>query len=116
MKGLFLVLTLFLIQVSGCAKKEATVVPVCVSDLIKEIEAEPVSNPPRSVWQYLYKGEIVYYIPSICCDIPSRLLGADCKLICNPDGGFAGTGDGKCKDFFTTRTKEKLIWQDKRSK
>ncbi|MBC8051936.1 MAG: hypothetical protein H7Y13_02625 [Sphingobacteriaceae bacterium] len=85
-----------------------------MSEVIKDIESEHVSNPPRSVWQYTYHGKIVYYIPAICCDIPSRLLDNECKLICNPDGGFTGAGDGKCTDFLTARTDEKLIWQDKR--
>jgi hypothetical protein len=112
--GLLIVLSLFFTQFSGCYKREASVIPVCVSELIKQIESEPVSNPPRSVWQYSYKGKVVYYIPSICCDIPSRLVDSDCQLLCNPDGGFTGAGDGKCTDFFTTRTNEKLIWKDTR--
>ena len=97
-------LTLFLTRLTGCDKNEASVVPACVREVSNQIESETVSNPPRSVWQYLYKGKLVYYIPSICCDIPSRLLDEDCNLICNPDGGFTGSGDGQCTDFFTTRT------------
>jgi len=99
---------------SGCAKEHLTGVPDCVNKLIMEMQAEPVSNPPGSVWQYQYKGKTVYFIPARCCDIPSRLLSSDCSLICNPDGGFSGAGDGKCKDFFSERTEEKLVWQDKR--
>lgn len=109
-----IVLTIFLTNLTGCEKKDALVVPTCVSEVIREIESEPVSNPKRSVWQYIYKGKMVYFVPSICCDIPSRLLDGDCKLICNPDGGFTGIGDGKCTDFFATRTNEKLIWEDQR--
>lgn len=117
MKNLYLYTLLAVMlssEFSGCEKKEASVIPSCVSDLIKDIEAAPVTNPSGSVWQYTYKGKTVYYIPSICCDIPSRLIDTDCKLICSPDGGFTGAGDGKCADFFSDRTDEKLIWQDPR--
>jgi hypothetical protein len=78
------------------------------------MKADPVTNPPRGVWRYSYQGQTVYYIPPMCCDIPSQLFDSDCNFICNPDGGIAGGGDGKCSDFFTTRTGEQLIWQDDR--
>jgi hypothetical protein len=106
--------TFLLANTTGCEKKDATVIPTCINEEIRKIESETVSNPPRSVWQYTYKGKTVYYVPSICCDIPSRLIDGDCKLICNPDGGFTGSGDGKCSDFLTVRSNEKLIWADKR--
>ncbi|NQX30258.1 hypothetical protein HQN85_00860 [Pedobacter boryungensis] len=81
---------------------------------IKQLKAEDVSNPPASVWQYEYNGQTVYFIPQKCCDLPSLLYDKDCNLICSPDGGFTGKGNGKCKDFFEKRTKEKLIWKDDR--
>ena len=31
-----------------------------------------------------------------------------------PDGGITGRGDGKCTDFFQTRTDERLWWADTR--
>ncbi|MBO0936812.1 hypothetical protein J2I47_09680 [Fibrella sp. HMF5335] len=83
-------------------------------DRIEQMKKNPVGNPPQRVWQYTYKGQVVYYIPPQCCDMPSVLLNANCETICSPDGGFAGSGDGKCADFFQTRTNEKLIWQDDR--
>ena len=78
------------------------------------MQAEPVRNPAGSVWQYSYNGQTVYYIPATCCDIPSQLFDGNCNLICSPDGGIAGGGDGKCADFFKTRKGEKLVWQDGR--
>lgn len=88
--------------------------PECIKVLIQQMKSEPVSNPPGSVWQYEYNGEIVFFIPQKCCDFPSRLIDADCNIICSPDGGFSGSGDGKCGDFFSKRKNEKLIWRDER--
>jgi hypothetical protein len=36
------------------------------------------------------------------------------RLICQPDGGITGKGDGKCPDFDKNKTNEKLVWQDPR--
>lgn len=108
---------LILISFSGCGKALMPPgLPGCVREEIKKIQSEPVRNPPGSIWQYEYKGQTVYFIPAYCCDIPSRLLDSNCRLICNPDGGFTGRGDGKCADFFSVRTNEKLIWKDDRGK
>ncbi|MFD2245599.1 DUF6970 domain-containing protein [Pontibacter ruber] len=86
----------------------------CIEDKIREIKQQDVRNPPAAVWQYQYNGKTVYYIPSYCCDMYSELYDADCNLICHPDGGITGSGDGKCTDFFEKRTNEKLIWKDNR--
>lgn len=90
-------------------------VPLCISDLIIKIKSEPVTNPAATVWRYDYKGQTVYYIPATaCCDQASRLFNSHCDLICCPDGGFTGYGDGKCTDFFSERKNETLIWKDTR--
>ncbi len=88
--------------------------PDCVRKEIKQIEKQGVWNPPARVFSYTYKGKTVYYIPPRCCDIPSTLLDENCQPLCFPSGGFTGAGDGKCLDFFTSRSAEKLIWQDSR--
>ncbi len=44
----------------------------------------------------------------------STLYNENCNVICSPDGGLTGSGDGQCSDFFDTRTDEKLIWEDVR--
>jgi hypothetical protein len=88
--------------------------PECIREEIKKIQSEPIRNPAGSIWQYEYTGKTVYFIPAYCCDFPSRLLDSNCQLICHPDGGFTGKGDGRCSDFFSTRKNEKLIWKDGR--
>lgn len=107
--GLFLIL-----QAQTCKKDNLKNIPPCIVEKIQQFKKEPVANPPASVWQYEYKGQTVYYIPPRCCDIPSSLYDSNCNLICSPDGGFTGKGDGKCADFAQTATKEKLIWKDDR--
>lgn len=88
--------------------------PKCIVKKIDDIKAGGVWNPPAKVYSYTYNGETVYYFPARCCDIPSSLFDSDCNVICQPDGGFDGEGDGKCSDFFELRTDEKLIWEDTR--
>ncbi|MES2836753.1 MAG: hypothetical protein V4667_04480 [Bacteroidota bacterium] len=102
----------------GCRKnddKESSENPKeCITIKIEEIENAPKRNPPVKIWSYNYKGAKVHYITSYCCDVPSILLDENCNVICSPDGGITGNGDGKCTDFFKNRTNEKLVWEDKR--
>jgi hypothetical protein len=104
-------------SISSCRKEKDIPenIPACIINKIQEIKDESVWNPPATIWQYHYNGQIVYYIPQRCCDIPSLLMDAQCDIICNPDGGLSGNGDGNCTDFFEKRKNEKLIWQDKRT-
>lgn len=112
---LLLISIIALIEVTSCNKPDVPKgTPKCIISKIKQIESEAVRNPPAEVWQYDYKGQSVFYITSYCCDVPSELYDADCNLICRPDGGFIGSGDGTCTDFFSNRSNEKLIWKDGR--
>ncbi len=86
-----------------------------INDLIEKFESDPVANPPLSIWRYNYEGQTVYYVPPMCCDMFSRLYDASGNVICHPDGGFTGMGDGRCPDFFAKRTDGTLIWRDARS-
>ncbi len=57
-----------------------------------------------------YDDRIVYFMPSQCCDIPSYLFDADCNIICSPDGGYSGTGDGRCPEFSEAAANCEEIW------
>lgn len=90
-------------------------VPGWVVALTVEIQNAPVTDPPSSIWRYRYRGETVYFRPLRCCDVMSDLFDDRGALLCHPDGGIGGNGDGRCADFFTQRSREEQIWQDRRN-
>jgi hypothetical protein len=90
---------------------------------IWDYQSKPVSNPPRSIVKTTFEGKPVYYVPAVCCDIPSELYAEDGALMCYPSGGITGNGDGKCPKFRIeyldnkTNTKDNkisIVWEDKR--
>lgn len=85
-----------------------------IQELIEKEESQSVANPPASISKCTYKDEVVYYVPPRCCDISSALYNIQGKIICHPDGGYTGTGDGKCKDFIKERDACEIIWKDER--
>ena len=88
--------------------------PKWLEDRIQQHMAEKKANPPVHIYSYQYNGATVYYETSPCCDQYTTLYAADGKVLCHPDGGLTGRGDGKCADFSKNRTEEKLVWQDPR--
>ena len=105
---------------SGCASNPAappssTASPAWLTAVIRQLETQPVANPPAFVARYEYKGETVYFVPQRCCDVMSVLYRSDGVVMCQPDGGFTGKGDGQCPDFFAARRNEFIIWRDPRS-
>lgn len=115
MKKIITLAVISAVAAMSCSKRTGLPrdVPECIVQKIKQLENEAVRNPPASIWQYEYKGQTVYFEPSYCCDFYSTLYDSKCNVICHPDGGITGGGDGKCVDFFTERKNEKLVWQDK---
>ncbi|MBD1397417.1 hypothetical protein H9Q13_09590 [Pontibacter sp. JH31] len=85
-----------------------------LSEMIRGLKEDSVANPPAKVYRYTYNEQEVYYLTGRCCDIPSKVYDVDGNLLCEPDGGITGKGDGRCPDFLDTRTNETLIWEDKR--
>jgi len=72
-----------------------------------------VVHPSRlEIWRYEYQGQQVYYLPfarTHCCDAMSMLYDSDGKLLCMPDGGITGDGDGRCPDFSPRRSPGVLV-------
>lgn len=99
----------------GAAPQRAPV-PAAVTALIHDLENQPVRNPPALVARYDYVGRVVYYVPPHCCDFFGDLYNAAGQVICHPDGGLTGKGDGRCPDFFTQRGNETIIWRDSRKR
>lgn len=88
-------------------------IPLCIENKINEIKKEQPRNPPAQVWKWEVDGTIYYYVTSDCCDQYNYLYDEDCKVICAPDGGFSGSGDGSCPDF-NGEIKYTLVWKDER--
>jgi Domain of unknown function (DUF6970) len=113
-----LVLLAFLMSVA-CANNpvapdSANSVPAWLTALTHEVVAQPVANPPAFIARYDYNGQSVYFLPQHCCDVMSVLYRTDGSLMCRPDGGLTGAGDGRCADFFVERKNEQIIWRDAR--
>jgi hypothetical protein len=107
------VLTLFLLSLISGAAFAQTEDPPFVTQLIERFKSAPPGKSPGAVWRYLYKGAPVFYVPRLaCCDIPSDLYDVGGNLMCHPDGGIAGSGDGKCLDFFLERSEGERLWSD----
>ena len=114
------VLTLLALIVGGCRSEMRSQrpadEPAWLTKLIREFEQQPVANPPLSVREFQYRGQRVYYVPPQCCDVPSTLYDSTGAVLCSPDGGMTGRGDGKCADFFQAREQERRVWQDPRTR
>ncbi|MDB5235575.1 MAG: hypothetical protein JWR44_2568 [Hymenobacter sp.] len=96
------------------AESDTTARPPWLKARIAEVLAERKRNPITRIFKYNYGGQTVYYISAPCCDQYSQVLDTKGKLVCQPDGGITGQGDGKCADFEKNKTNEKLVWQDPR--
>jgi hypothetical protein len=106
------------ILVSACAVSTGPRLPQdspgWLRDLVQELATEPVANPPASITAFTYRDQTVYYLPPRCCDVFSVLYDASGVVLCAPDGGLTGRGDGRCPDFASARRDERLIWADSR--
>ncbi|GAB3195086.1 hypothetical protein GCM10027293_04740 [Pontibacter aydingkolensis] len=100
-------------QISDVEVANAQAAP-WLNQLIQEMQDAETANPPAKIYRYTYKDQEVFYLTGRCCDIPSKLYDKNGNIICEPDGGITGKGDGRCTDFFEKRSDETLIWEDKR--
>jgi hypothetical protein len=94
--------------------------------VIKSIVAQRqmASGEPAAgnVVRYDYDGEavggavtLVYYVPpSSGADVTSELYNKQNELLCAPDGGITGQGDGQCTDFASERSNGCIVWADTR--
>ena len=96
------------------AESDTTARPAWLKARIAAVLAERKRNPLTRILRYQYGGRTVYYISAPCCDQYSNVFDTRGRLVCQPDGGITGKGDGKCPDFDKTKANEKLVWQDPR--
>jgi hypothetical protein len=140
MKNITFFIAILMLSLAACAQKTsepnaATKLDTTLPWLqikIWDYQSRPVSNPPRTIIKTTFEGKSVYYVPPVCCDIPSELYAEDGALLCYPSGGFTGAGDGKCPRFKleyegvllnknninniknNKNNKNSIVWQDKR--
>ncbi|GAB3574501.1 DUF6970 domain-containing protein [Hymenobacter daeguensis] len=93
---------------------DTTARPQWLKQRIAAVLAERKRNPIIRIFRYEYEGQTVYYQSAPCCDQYSQVFDTKGNLICQPDGGITGKGDGKCRDFDKNKRNEKLVWQDPR--
>ena len=96
-------------------KSESAESNSCLETLKAQLLELPAQLPALAIWEYSYQGSLVYLVPAPCCDHFNPLYNLNCEVICHPDGGITGKGDGKCKDLRRTATGKKLVWKDVRS-
>ena len=109
--GVFLFVSIIL----SCNRQAAKhTLPQCVESKIRELSDLPPAEPRRQIISYDYHGNTVFYVSAPCCDQMSELFDLECRLLCRPDGGFTGKGDGRCADFNEMKSNPVLIWKDNR--
>lgn len=93
----------------------AIILAVSCKEPIPEFVHELIASYPvgdaHEIWRYRFNGETVYYVPPRPYDFPSALYNSEGEIICSPDGGLTGGGDGKCPTFFEKRRGGTLIWK-----
>lgn len=116
-KSLFLIILLSLI-LFGCTTKNISgnEEPKWIKNLINENERKDIGLAYENIKKCIYQNQIAYYITSPCCDNYNYLYDKNNQVICAPDGGITGHGDGKCPNFSLDKNSCKLIWQYTRSK
>ena len=93
---------------------DSTTRPAWLERRIQGLLATRKRNPIIRITRYRYDGETVYYESAPCCDQQSTLYDLKGNVLCHPEGGITGKGDGRCGSFDKRKTDEQLVWQDPR--
>lgn len=113
-KSIFTLLFLCIVSLTSCENTETIIdYPSCIDAKIDALKKVTVQNPPAEVWKWEVDHNVYYYITSDCCDQYNYLHNENCEIVCAPDGGFTGNGDGNCPEFNGEIVKT-LIWKDER--
>jgi hypothetical protein len=112
---LFVLLVVLFGTTNGCGhdgdvwKVLPSELPSCVVDIAMLKTEEPLHVFPEYIWRCSNQDETTFYFSAGGNDFLNMVLDEQCNYICAPDGGFSGSGDGRCKDYFYTVDCE-LIW------
>ena len=100
----------FALSACGGSKSASASEPKWVTHLIDSLEHAKYNNG-AAVSKYSYEGKTVYYVQAPCCDQMNALYDETGVLMCYPDGGFTGRGDGKCPGFKNGAEMLAMLWQ-----
>ncbi|MEZ5308084.1 MAG: hypothetical protein R2684_13140 [Pyrinomonadaceae bacterium] len=114
MKPKIMAFSLLLAFSTGCMDRAAdrtTPEPPWLKAKIEEATRGRASNVPMHASRATYKQKLVYYISPNVPDGFGTLYDASGEILCHPDGGLNGRGDGRCGDFFDTARELTTIWK-----
>ena len=103
----------------GTPEAELAVAPASIKGIVAERQSLPPDGTGSSIVRYDYNGEavegtntIVYYVPPppMTSDFNTQLFDQSGTLVCEPEGGFMGNGDGRCDDFAGNRSNPCIVW------
>ena len=105
-----LILSFCLLLFAGCEKDRCEPdLPACVKELIEQ-PATDGGIDARAVYRWEVEGATYFYVEQECCDRFNLLFATDCTLLCAPDGGITGRGEGDCPDL-DGDIERTLIWE-----
>jgi hypothetical protein len=111
MKKILLLLSfLCFITASFSQSKKGPCTPKFLRKEIRLYKKEVDIKKTPVITRYLYNGAYVYYYRMPCCDQQNTLKDKKGNVLCVPDGGITGKGDGKCPDFSEKRSDPKQLW------
>ena len=93
----------------------STELPAWLQLQIDEFQAGPEQSAPIEIWQITNKGKAAYFFVAPCCDQYNPLYGESGQLLCYPNGGFHGRGDGVCLRPADLRTPVVFVWSHPKS-
>ncbi|UFH53973.1 DUF6970 domain-containing protein [Spirosoma sp. KNUC1025] len=111
MKSILAALLVLLFSAS-CHHEELTPkdLPACIQSIISQNGSWRSGDRLIAIYRYKYQKRYVYLGISDCCDFYNFLFDNNCQILCAPNGGFSGGGDGKCPDFSKEATEQTEIW------
>lgn len=106
--------SLFLLIILLLCSCDLTIVapdtPDCIIEKISNIRSE-YPDSKAYAWELTFNSKYVYYISPRFEDDLGSVYDQYCNLLCHPDGGISGNGDGSCPDFFDQAKFVRTIWE-----
>jgi hypothetical protein len=104
------------ITAAGCSVSEQddSIMPAWLVARIIDYEKGPADSAPTEIWKITHHGKPAYYFIQPCCDSFNPVYDTAGVEICNPTGGIAGHGDGKCPEPRDKDTEAEFVWSHSR--